>query len=246
VGHRSHYTESNVEKRTYSNTELKQIIDIALRLGNRETRNPTATQGQSIEDVVAIGRELGISDELIRRAAGEMESKKSRGFQARVFGGIMIQEERLELDQSIDLVRLEELSVELRRITGLPGQASMVGRRLSWQSSYMASQQRAWALSVSIVAGDENTVVKFESRNGYLAGGLFGGLIGGIGVGLGIGVGIGVGVGELGSTLFATLVPIACLGGSYLLARAVFSIITRARRRKVQRMVERVREFLTE
>ena len=144
----------------------------------------------------------------------------------------------------LDLTRLEEASAEVKRITGLPGQASMIGRRMDWQSSHMASQQQAWALSVSIAAGDETTVIEVESHNGYLAGGLFGGIMGGIGVGVGIGVGIGVGVGALGSALFATLFPIACLTGSYLLSRMIFSIITKARSRKVQRIIERIRELL--
>jgi len=233
-----------VEKRTYSNKELKQIIDIAARLQNREAGSPAATEGQSLEDIVAIGGELGISDELMRRAAGELTIRKRRGLSAMFLGGTIIQEERIVLDRSVDLARLEEVSAEFKRIAGLPGQASMIGRRVSWQSSHMASQQQAWALSVSVAAGDEKTVIEVESHNGYLAGGLFGGMMGGIGVGAGVGVGIGVGVGALGSSLFATLVPIAFLSGSYLLSRMIFSIITKARSRKVQRIIERIRELL--
>jgi hypothetical protein len=99
------------------------------------------------------------------------------------------------------------------------------------------------SLRITAHGSDSGGVVRIREDLGQVAGGVFGGLIGGVGLGAGFGVGFGVGLGALGSPAFAAIVPIAFVGGSYLLARGIFRAVSRARRRQVRRIAARVREF---
>lgn len=51
-------------------------------------------------------------------------------------------------------------------------------------------------------------------------------------------MGLGVGIGALGSALFATLFPLALIGGSYAVARAAFRGTVRGRMRNLTRLME--------
>jgi hypothetical protein len=232
-----------VGQERYSKKELNQIIERALRLQGEEEGQVVPREGHSIDDLIAVGRDLGIDEEQIRRAARDVETRRMAGTAMRWLGGEIVQEERLVLNHGVHQARAQELAADVERIVGLPGQVSTAGRRAIWQASYLAAQQRAWMLTVSVGAYEDQTVVEVESRNGVLAGGLFGGLGGGLGIGGGVGVGVGVGVGALGSPLFAVVFPLACIAGSFLFARTLFRAITRGRRRKIQRILERAREL---
>lgn len=238
-----------MDDRSYSKRELKQIIDRALRMQSQSDQHPangdaSATTGHSLADLIAVGRELGVDEELIRRAAGEVDQTGAGSTAVRLTGGELVQSERATVPFAITREQAEELTVDLDRLTDLPGHSSVAGRRVSWQSSYLASQQHGWSLTVSVAPRGEQTVIEVEGRNGLLAGGLFGGLVGGVGIGAGLGVGVGVGVGSLGSAVFAVAVPIAFLGASYALARSLYRMITRSRRRRVATVAGRIREIL--
>lgn len=239
-----------MDDRTYSKRELKQIIDRALRLQATSAEEPvgphTEPDGHSLSDLIAVGRELGVDEELIRRAAREVEEHGAYRSATRFAGGEIVQRERVELPHEITREQAEELTVDLDRITGLPGQASTAGRRVSWRSSYLAAQQRGWSMSVSVAPRNGATHVEAEGRNGMLAGGIFGGLMGGVGIGAGVGVGVGVGIGALGSPLFAVVVPIVSLGASYAIARALFGAIARSRRRRLSAIAGEIRRILEE
>lgn len=226
----------------YSSRELKQIMDLALR--QQRERNPAQADGHSLDDVIAIGRELGVDAEAIRSAANAVK-ERAGGDRARALtGGELVQTETAVVPAPMSRELAEELAADLRRIAGFPGHGSVTGRHVSWQSNYLVSQQHAWSLNVSVAPRGEQTRIEVEGRNGFLAGGLFGGVVGGMGLGAGVGVGVGVGVGTLGSALFAIVVPIATIGVTYLFARGLFTAITRNRRRRIARMVERIKALL--
>lgn len=238
-----------MDHRSYSKRELKQIIDRALQMQSQSDQHPasgaeSAATDHSLADLISVGRELGVDEELIRRAANEVDQTGAGSTVVRLTGGELVQSERRTVPFAITREQAEELTVDLDRLTDLPGQSSVAGRRVSWQSSYLASQQHGWAVSISVVPRGEQTVVEVEGRNGILAGGVFGGLVGGVGIGAGLGVGIGVGVGSLGSAVFAVAVPLAFLGASYALARSLYRAITRSRRRRLATVASRIREIL--
>lgn len=239
-----------MDNRTYSKQELKRIIDRALRLQATAQQEPDGAprepDGHSLADLIAVGRELGVDEEQIRRAAREVEQHSQNTTAARFAGGEISQTERSVVPYEITRDQAEELAVDLDRVTHLPGQASVAGRRVSWQSSYLAAQQHGWSMGVSVAPRNGETVVEVEGRNGMLAGGIFGGLVGGVGIGAGLGVGFGVGIGALGSPLFAAAVPIAFVGASYVLARALFRAITRSRRRRLATITEQIRQVIDE
>ena len=238
-----------MDERTYSKRELKRIIDRALRLQAASDQEPHRSEthdpaGHSLADLVAVGRELGVDEELIRRAAREVEEHGPTGAASRLAGGAIVQSERSLLPYSITREQAEELTVDLERITDLPGQASVAGRRVSWQSNYLAAQQRGWSISVSVAPRGSETVVQVDGNNGLLAGGLFGGLVGGVGIGAGVGIGVGVGVGSLGSALFAVAVPIGFIGLSYAFARALYRAIARNRGRRIAAIAQEITSIL--
>ena len=230
--------------KSYGNRDIKRIIETALRIQQRESGGATGENEPTIEDVVGVGQELGVPRDIMLRAAREVETRRAEGPWRAFLGGELVQEAHATVQGRVSEEHIQELAADLSRIIGVPGRANMVGRRLSWQTSYFAAQQRAWMLTVGVGVSGNTTSVDVEGHNGYLAGGLFGGLLGGVGVGAGLGVGLGVGIGELGSALFAVIVPLLALGGSYLLARALFRAISRSRRRRIERACSELREIL--
>lgn len=234
--------------KSYSKQQLNRIIERALQLQQNvdQSRSDSVEprHGHSLQDLIAVGRELGIGEEQIRLAASEIESPDTATTVKQLLGDELTYTRRYSLPYQISRDQAEEVAIDLERIIGLPGQVSTAGARVSWQSNYLAAQQRGWTLGVSVAPRGNETVVEIESRNGMLAGGLFGGGIGGVGLGAGLGVGLGVGLGSLSSPLFAVFVPIAFLGGSYLLSRTIYRGVSRSRRRRVDSIAERIRDIL--
>jgi len=87
-------------------------------------------------------------------------------------------------------------------------------------------------------------LIRIEERMQQLAGAWYGGMVAGGGLGTGLGVGLGVGLGALGSVLFATLVPIGALAGSFALARHFFGKVSRKRRKTLTTLLDRLTDLV--
>ncbi len=121
-----------MQKRTYSNKELNRIINRAIELQQSpENDTPGPTEGHSLEDLIAVGRELGLGENEIRNAALEVETPGSSGVAAALLGGELVHTQHLILPFRISRQQAEELAADLSRIVTLPGTVSTAGRRVS-------------------------------------------------------------------------------------------------------------------
>ncbi len=57
-------------------------------------------------------------------------------------------------------------------------------------------------------------------------------------------MGLGVGIGAMGSAIFATLFPVAVIGGSFWAARMAFAGTAHGRRRALTTLLDRLTELV--
>jgi hypothetical protein len=233
-----------MDEHSYSEREMKQIIEHALKMQQKTKTPRVPTDEHSLSDIIEISRDLGISEEMIRQAAHDLDSGKRQSLAKKLLGDDLQQTHRLVLDYPAEMEKLEQLAVELSKITRISGNVSMIGKTLLWQSDYKARQEQSWNLSISVSVKKEKTIIEIENQNTMLAGGLFGGLGGGVGLGAGFGVGLGVGLGALGSAAFSILFPIGVLCGSLAMARKIFVLVSKHRRKKLDQILNKIKEVL--
>jgi transposase-like protein len=230
-------------ERRFSDDEAREIIKRALQLQHRKSEDASSPEGLSLSELESIAEDVGVSSELVRQAAAEVETGEATAGRSRFLGATTTPSETVALDRPLGEDELEELLIALPSITGDDGTGNAHRRSLSWSTNSVVSMRTGRSLRITAHGSDSGGVVRIREDLGQVAGGVFGGLIGGVGLGAGFGVGFGVGLGALGSPAFAAIVPIAFVGGSYLLARGIFRAVSRARRRQVRRVAARVREF---
>lgn len=242
-----------------------------LRVLNAPANVPDAppTSGYRVGDVLSAASEAGISDEFVARAAAELGLVSAPVAAPNVAGaGYGVAERRhvamtitspadpdlsrrsrwrgapghLELEVRIDGEASErdlEIAIELiRRSMKQVGVVSRIGRSLSWSS---VGDERK--VDITIVARGGQTVIRANERLGGLAGGLFGGIVGGMGGGGGSAA-LAVGVGSLHSLGLALGMWISVVGGSYALARGIYTSVARDRQSQLRRLVTEIGEYI--
>jgi hypothetical protein len=223
-------------KKQYSDKQIKKIISLALELQKEESRDGTEL---TLADVEAVGAELGISRDLIRRAADKVErGGAGTGWKNAIGGDPLIVHTEIS-DREMSEAVLNSLVSFIPTAASVNGVGQVHGNGLYWSSVSQISQNPPLQVTVKKAEGG-GMELQVSENQALAAGGVFGGLLGGLGFGGGLGVGLGVGIGALGSALFASLVPLVLLGGSYLLARSIFSLLLRSRSRKLREILERL------
>ncbi len=225
------------------------------------------TSAYRIGDVLGAASEAGIGDEFVARAAAELglvsasvavpatlrdaspgaptnraitvsspESVVPWGSRWRGAPGTLEYEVRVDGEAS---ERDLEIAVELiRRAMKQVGVVSRIGRSLSWSS---VGDERK--VDITIVARGGQTMIRANERLGQLAGGLFGGIMGGVGGGGG-GVAMAIGAGSLHSLPIAFAMWASVAGGSYVLARGIYSSVARDRQGQLRRLVMDIAEYI--
>ena len=225
------------------------------------------TSAYRIGDVLGAASEAGIGDEFVARAAAELglvsasvavpatlrdastgaptnraitvsspESVVPWASRWRGAPGTLEYEVRVDGEAS---ERDLEIAVELiRRAMKQVGVVSRIGRSLSWSS---VGDERK--VDITIVARGGQTMVRANERLGQLAGGLFGGIMGGVGGGGG-GVAMAIGAGSLHSLPIAFAMWASVAGGSYVLARGIYSSVARDRQGQLRRLVMDIAEYI--
>jgi hypothetical protein len=226
--------------RRYSDEEVRRLLERASELESQEASLPARREGLTLAELEAIAGEAGIDPQLLRQAALELDSSGDPGLPAPGrASGLLGAPLSLHLQRVFPAEApngiLELLLPPIQRAADGMGQPSLVGQTLTWQST---DSQKGRVLQVSASVGGGKTRLDIEESYGTMAGNLFGGIIGGVGGGVGLGVGLGVGIGALGSALFATVFPLAVIGGSYAVARAAFRGTVHGRMRTLTRLME--------
>jgi len=230
-------------------------------------RGAPPTSGYRIGDVLGAASEAGIGDEFVARAAAELglvSGPAAVPVRLRSAGAVAVRDaSSITITSSADTappsrwrgapgaldyeVRIEgeaserdlELAVELiRRSMKQVGVVSRIGRSLSWSS---VGDERK--VDITIIARGGKTVIRANERLGHLAGGLFGGIMGGVGGGGG-GVAMGIGTGTFHSVPIALGMWLSVIGASYVLARTIYTSVTRGREQELRRLVAEIAEYI--
>ncbi len=227
--------------RRYSDQEVRELLKRAADLESEGKALPSPSRGPTLEELEEIAAEAGINPLALRQAAQELQGRgraavaAQPGTSARILGGSLSTELEWTVQGEASPETLESLIPFIQGAADLPGQSSLLGRTLSWNSN---NPQASRSLTVTVSVGRGSTRISVEERYGNLAGGLFGGIIGGVGGGVGLGVGLPVGLGALGSAFFAAVFPVAAIGGSFLLSRRIFGAFVRKRRDTLERLLD--------
>ncbi len=188
-------------ERRYSDAEVAAILSRAADLSVEQA--PTAT---TLSELERIGKEAGLSPELIRQAAAELgrggRPVDKPSFWGRVFGRLRLRHETVipgELDDDGPQALLDAIQHEL----ALPGALSQAGSSFVWSTT--SSPQGGRAVTVHVSSKNGETTVRVEERLGNLAGGIWGGVMGGAGSSIAAFAGVGGGVlaGPIGAVLGA-------------------------------------------
>lgn len=225
--------------RHYTDKEVSLILRRATEL-QRAAPSSANPIGLTLAELEEIAREAGIEVDLLRQAATEVDVSRPSGLGEVLTGGpITIRLERTvpgELSENA----MAELVPAIQMAADAPGQASAVGRTLTWSSG---GGQNTRSMQVLIACRDGETLIRLEERLGSLVGGLFGGLVGGGGAGTASMLGPLAGA-ITGSAIITTGVVVMAVGGMYSLARTIFRRKSASRRRALDALmfaiVERV------
>ncbi len=237
-------TERDLMRRRYGEKEIGLILKRASELQHKQPEGTTEGAGLTLADLEEIAAEAGIDRQHLRQAAAELESglvDERSGVVARLLGGPLSIELERSLPGELAERDFERLVSEIQRTAEGHGQASKLGRTLTWQSRTPNTER---SLQVTVSSRDGRTLIRIEEQYNQLAGALFGGMLGGGGGGVGLGVGLGVGIGALGSAAFAILFPATVISGAYLLARTIFGSTVRRRRRILRELLDRLTELV--
>lgn len=227
--------------RRYDEKEVSRLLRRASELQRALPASPDPT-GLTLRELEDIAAEAGIDPRLLRQAAVELERSGSpaAGLGPALAGApLKILLERtlpFEVPDSVfaTLVPVIQVAADAQ------GQASQVGRSLTWHSQSQ-SNPRGLQVLVSVRSGE--TLVRIEERYGGVAGALFGGMVAGGGIGAGVGLGGALG-GVLGSVALAVTFPVIILVGTYAGARAIYAGIVRRRSRILDRLLHDLVELL--
>ena len=113
---------------------------------------------------------------------------------------------------------------------------STLGRTMTWTSVRGASGRT----TLTVTSRGGVTTLRLEESLAPAAGGLFGGIVGGVGGGFGIGLGVPLAI--VASPLLGLGVIALGVGGSYALARSIFSSLHASRERQLRALADRLAE----
>ena len=123
-----------------------------------------------------------------------------------------------------------------RQATGEFGEASFLGRTLTWQAE-TSSKLRSILLVVAPRNGE--THIRIEERLDQTAGLVFSCAVGGVGAGVGLGAGLPLAV-AFGSVLLGVPFFLGLSGLSYVGARRIYRALVGKRRKAIDEMMERI------
>lgn len=228
--------------RRYSEKEVARLLERATELQRDEAPTGTVEGGLTLSELEEIAVEAGIDPRYLRRAAGDLGRPSPTSGWSWLTGAptTLVFERTVAVELRPD--SFEALSAEIQQRVGAVGQASVLGRTLTWQSE-TPNKTRSLQIIVTSRAGE--THMRVEERLNQLAGALFGGLVGGVGVGAG-GTGLGVALGVMGSAFFAVAIPLGAVTGSYVAARTIFSTMAGRRREALRDLLEYLSEAVSD
>lgn len=226
---------------SFDDKAVQEILSDALKARQKSEILQEDTGSTSIQELVSIGCELGIPADAIEDAMIRRFYKRARRF----WGAPLVLDLKFHESGAVSPATLAEIAAQLSYITGQEGSVMVTDAGAFWKSR-LAVNQGSDPVEIRLMVLQDGTSIAIKARNYVAAVGLYGGLVGGLGIGAGIGVGVGVGIGALASPFFALTIPVLCIGGSILLARAIFSRYGRHQLEKCKAVAGKIRTLLAQ
>lgn len=235
--------EPEKRRRRYSEEEVARLLERATELQRDEGSPGTVAGGLTLPELEEIATEAGIDPRYLRRAAVDLDDGASPRSGWSWFTGapVTLTFERTVAGE-LRPDAFESVTAVIQQRVGTIGQASVVGRMLTWQSE---TPNKTRSLQIVVISRAGEIHVRVEERLNQLAGALFGGLVGGLGAGAG-GAGVGVALGVMGSAVLAVAFPLGAVTGSYIAARTIFSTMAGRRREALRDLLQHVSEAVSE
>lgn len=236
------------DSRTFDEKAVAAILQRASQLERRRSEGAELT----LAEIEQIARESGIDPAMVRQAVRDLELKRAGGLGTRLAGAPVRSVFERVVHKEISAADHEVLASEIRDalapLSSTPPQVSSLGRSLTVSASLGRS-----LVEVHLAPRDGHTVIRISLNSSQHAGGLFGGLMGGLGGGVGTNVGL-----MTGSVLIKALeVPapigiaigasafLAVAGGTFALARSLFSRAVNRNTATLERLVDRLEARLS-
>ena len=226
-----HYSEKEVGRLLKHATELQQLD---------ETGGPGGHEGggMTLATLQEVAAEVGIEPRYIRLAAARIDNREASGIGPALAGTPLVLRAEQVIPGDLQEEDYEQIVTEIQMATDVPGNASMVGRTLTWRS--VTSEHQTRSLQVTVASRNGETRIQAQERLHGYAGSLYGGVVFGAGTGVGLGVGFGVGLGALGSALFTAAFPVTLVGSLYVAMRQVMKSVGRKRRVELDGLLDRI------
>jgi hypothetical protein len=183
-----------------------------------------------------LGAEVGIPARQVRRALRELDQPDRSRTPSRFLGEAHVLVFERVVDGELPESEYPVLVEEIRATIGNVGIVSTLGKTLAWHSAVGSAR----IVHVTVHPRGGKTRIRIEERLSQMAGGLFGGIMGGAGGGGGVpltailiqkaGVAAGLAFGAWGLVI----------GGTYILARSIFTHIVRRRREDLGDLADRL------
>jgi len=230
-------TNGTPAPRRYTDEEVGRILRRATELQRTE---PLAgdVSGLTLPELEEIAAEAGIDPVILRRAANEVQARRTQTLGSRLTGAPSEIEIERVVDGELPIERLQELVPVIQSAAAGLGTASAVGSTLTWSSR---SESNTSAQQVLVSSLEGRTLIRINETFGGLAAGLFGGIIGGVGGGVGFGLG-GALSATLGLGAGLVALPVATVVGSYFLARSIYAAQVRRREAAAYALADRLAE----
>ena len=192
--------------------------------------SPEKSAGATIEQIQEAAAELGISPEMVERAADDiLASQNQPGF------SLLGSPRKAEFSRAATGVILEQdlpsLLKEIRRITGRVGNPRTVGNSLEWQSN------QPDILHVTLTPRNGKTLIDVQSDFSNWIGVAFA-----LPLSLSLALGFGL-LGELGPEVGGILLIVLQLI-VFFANRSVFAWITRTKRNKARELASQLAEYV--
>lgn len=237
---------AGADARRYTDQEVALVIKRAAELQVQESeRTDSRASGLSLVELEQVAREAGLDPALVRRAAVDLDTRNSTFPHSKFLGAPSVISIERTIRGEVSADEYEVIVEMLRRAFNDNGLISTLGRSLAWTSMPSGHGRSRGGRSVNVTVSPRggNTVIRAEESLRPIAGGLFGGLMGGVGGGT-TGMSLGVGIGVLHSALIAGGMWLSVLGGSYMLARTIFSHVASTRGARLRAVVDQIAEHI--
>ena len=233
------------QKTRYPESRVREIVARASEL---EATTPTLTGALSLGGIQQLAADVGIPPEHVAKAAREVTRRTAAPKPPPKAGWFLGSPKTIVVERVAQGEVSEDEYVvlvdEVRLTVGNVGQASTLGRSLSWRT-VGTHTQTGRAVGLSVVPANGQTRIRLEENLGALAGGLFGGLMGGFGS-VSIPFAIGIAVEALAMPFLIPVLVAGAVGTTWGVARAGFRTIYSKRRAELEALADRLAGYVEE